>query len=158
MVTLSRHCCRVPSSATETGNWNWTHKNVIDRQHSARFQKSPKSAISLHPTEQENPKSRRKTYTVKPAEHGGRGERDRYSWGVVVRDSAPWETVKPINVAVKKKTELFSSTLILPTRYVQYDTSTGQHFCISAKHKLQSYVLTLAHMVIFTNIYYTVHF
>ena len=125
MVTLSRHCCRVPSSATETGNW--MHKNVIDRQHSARFQKSPKSAISLHPTEQENPKSRRKTYTVKPVEHGGRGERDRYNWGVVVRDSAPWETVKPINVAVKKKTELFSSTLILPTRYVQYDTSSGQH-------------------------------
>ena len=115
----------MPSSATETGNW--MHKNVIDRQHSARFQKSPKSAISLHPTEQENPKSRRKTYTVKPVEHGGRGERDRYSWGVVVRDSAPWETVKPINVAVKKKTELFSSTLILPTRYVQYDTSSGQH-------------------------------
>jgi hypothetical protein len=51
---------------------------------------------------------------VKPVEHGR--ERDRYSWGVVVRDSAPWETVKPINVAVKKKTELFSSTLILPAK------------------------------------------
>jgi hypothetical protein len=35
---------------------------------------------------------------------------------VVVRDNAPWETVKPINVAVKKKTELFSSTLILPAK------------------------------------------
>ena len=62
---------------------------------------------------QEN-KSRRKTYNVKPVEHGK--ERDRYSYGVVVRDNAPWQTVKPINVAVKKKTELFSSTLILPAR------------------------------------------
>jgi hypothetical protein len=52
---------------------------------------------------------------VKPVEHGR--ERDRYSYGVVVRDSAPWETVKPINVAVKMKTELFSSALILPARY-----------------------------------------
>ena len=30
--------------------WDWTHKNIPDRQHSARFRKSlKKSAISLHP-------------------------------------------------------------------------------------------------------------
>ena len=56
---------------------------------------------------------------MKPVEHGR--ERDRYSYGVVVRDSAPWETVKPINVAVKMKTELFSSALILPARYTYFN-------------------------------------
>ena len=30
--------------------WNWTHKNIPDWQHRARFQKSKKSSISLHPT------------------------------------------------------------------------------------------------------------
>jgi hypothetical protein len=60
---------------------------------------------------------------VKPVEHGR--ERDRYSYGVVVRDSAPWETVKPINVAVKMKTELFSSALILPARYTYFNIFLG---------------------------------
>ena len=30
--------------------WNWTYKNIPDCQHSARFRKSTKSALSLHPT------------------------------------------------------------------------------------------------------------
>ena len=30
--------------------WNWTYKNIPGRQHSARFRKSPKTSISLHPT------------------------------------------------------------------------------------------------------------
>ena len=29
--------------------WNWTHKNIPDRHHSARCLISPKSALSLHP-------------------------------------------------------------------------------------------------------------
>ena len=35
--------------------WNWTHKNIPDRQHSARFRKSLKSSISLHPTPHPTP-------------------------------------------------------------------------------------------------------
>ena len=33
---------------------------------------------------------------------------DRYSFALVTRSKALWETVKPINVAVRKKTELFA--------------------------------------------------
>ena len=49
--------CDVWKMKTLTPNspifWNWTHKNITNRQHSARFWKSRKSAKSLHPTVQE---------------------------------------------------------------------------------------------------------
>ena len=39
-----------------------------------------------------------------------------FSYGLVTRSNALWETVKPINVAVRMKTEMFSSNLHIPIR------------------------------------------
>ncbi|XP_023349141.1 uncharacterized protein LOC111717912 isoform X2 [Eurytemora carolleeae] len=62
-------------------------------------------------------KTKKKAHTVKPIEHG-KGEKgeSKYSYGLVTRSNALWETVKPINVAVRMKTEMFSSNLHIPIR------------------------------------------
>ena len=51
---------------------------------------------------------KRKSCHVKPQLHGSeKGGPANYA--LLVRSNAPWETVKPFNVAVKKKTELFDA-------------------------------------------------
>ena len=55
---------------------------------------------------------KRKSCHVKPVLHGvekGGKSSEASSFALVVRTDAPWETVKPFNVAVKKKTELFDA-------------------------------------------------
>ena len=55
---------------------------------------------------------KRKSCHVKPVLHGvekGGKSSEASSFALVIRTDAPWETVKPFNVAVKKKTELFDA-------------------------------------------------
>ena len=54
-------------------------------------------------------KLKKKICHAKPVIHGlNDSKSDRYSFALVTRSKALWETVKPINVAVRKKTELFA--------------------------------------------------
>ena len=50
---------------------------------------------------------KRKSCHLKPKLHGTERGGDMLSFALINRTNAPWETVKPFNVAVKKKTELF---------------------------------------------------
>ena len=52
---------------------------------------------------------KKKTYHVKPVLHGTEMTGDRFSYALINRTNAAWETVKPFNVAVRKKTELFDT-------------------------------------------------
>lgn len=54
-------------------------------------------------------KTKKKSFHVKPTLHGVTDNKtDRYIFALVTRSDACWETTKPINVAVKIKTELFA--------------------------------------------------
>ena len=54
-------------------------------------------------------KTKKKSLHVKPTIHGLTDTKtERYVYGLITRTNDLWETVKPINVAVKIKTELFA--------------------------------------------------
>ena len=54
-------------------------------------------------------KTKKKSSHVKPTIHGLTDSKsDRYIFALITRSYALWDTVKPFNVAVKKKTELFA--------------------------------------------------
>jgi hypothetical protein len=76
--------------------------------------------IIAHFSKGEGEQKKRKACHVKPVLHGMEKGNDKggSSVAVIIRSNAPWETVKPFNVAVKKKTELFDTPKapILPGR------------------------------------------
>ena len=82
----------------------------------AEFRRQELPDIIAHVSkEKEKEKLKKKAVRIKPTLHG---LTDSKLLAVIVRNNIPWETVKPFNVAVKKKTELFApkSSPISPGR------------------------------------------
>ena len=99
------------------------------------FRKRELPDIIAHFSKDEEKTKKKSTAHVKQSLHGVTDSKtDRYLFSVITRTNDLWETVKPINVAVKIKTELFApkSNPIVKVRTASNTSGTPSRAAISS--------------------------